>query len=111
VIICHYLSFVAVMPALAAGLFHVPEAKCLSEKDFLWPSGWHGTWKYGCMLTSVSPLHRPLVRKLAWVLALKLAVLVALWWGFVREQHVPVNDAVAASQLLGAPAPTSTQPE
>ena len=56
---------------------------------------------------------RTLVRKLATVLVIKLAVLVALWWGFVRDQRVPVDVDAAASQMLGAklaPAPTSTTP-
>ena len=52
---------------------------------------------------------RSLVRKLATVLVIKLAVLTALWWFFVRDQRVPVDVDAAASQMLGAnPAPAST---
>ncbi len=51
-----------------------------------------------------------LLRKLAIVLAIKLAVLTGLWWGFVRDQRVPVDTERAASQLLGArPAPSLSQ--
>lgn len=51
-----------------------------------------------------------LLRKLAVVLVIKLAVLTALWWGFVREQRVPVDTDSAAQQMLGSrPAPTSTE--
>lgn len=46
---------------------------------------------------------KTLVRKLAVVLALKLAVLTALWWGFVREQRVAVDASTAAAQLLAPP--------
>lgn len=50
---------------------------------------------------------RLLMRKLAVVLAIKLVVLTGLWWGFVREQRVPVDTDTAATQLLGhRPAPT-----
>lgn len=51
-----------------------------------------------------------LVRKLAVVLVIKLAVLTGLWWGFVREQRVPVDTDSAAQQLLGSrPALTTTE--
>lgn len=47
------------------------------------------------------PLMSSLARKLAVVLLIKLAVLTALWWGFVREQRVHVDgDSVAAQFLL-----------
>ena len=39
-------------------------------------------------------LKNPLVRKLA-------VVLVALWWGFVRDQRVTVNTNTVAAQLAG----------
>lgn len=52
---------------------------------------------------------RSLVRKLTTVLVIKLAVLTALWWFFVRDQRVPMDVDAAASQMLGAkPAPAST---
>lgn len=51
---------------------------------------------------------RSLIRKLAVVLVIKLAVLTGLWWGFVREQRVPVDAQAAAAQMLGTrPAPIS----
>lgn len=44
---------------------------------------------------------RTLVRKLAVVLVIKLAVLMALWWFFVRDQRVSVDGEGVATQLLG----------
>jgi hypothetical protein len=55
---------------------------------------------------------RNLVRKLTTVLVIKLVVLTALWWFFVRDQRVPVDVDAAASQMLGErPAPASTPQE
>jgi len=48
----------------------------------------------------VNPSDPTLARKLALVLLIKLAVLVALWWGFFREQRVTVDADSAAAQLL-----------
>jgi len=47
------------------------------------------------------------MRKLAIALAIKLLVLTGLWWGFVREQRVPVDTDAAAAQMLG-PGPMKT---
>ena len=53
---------------------------------------------------------RSLTRKLAIALAIKLLVLTGLWWGFVREQRVPVDTDIAAMQLLGSrPVPTASE--
>ena len=53
-----------------------------------------------------------LVRKLAFALVIKLAVLTALWWFFVRDQRVPVDvDAAASQMLVASPAPASTTQE
>lgn len=47
-------------------------------------------------------LHdRNLLRKLALALAIKLVVIVGLWWGFVRDQRAVVDTDVAARQMLG----------
>lgn len=58
-------------------------------------------------------LNRPLLRELATVLVLKLVLLTALWWGFVRDGEVVVDSQSAASQMLGPPAlapfPTSQE--
>ena len=52
----------------------------------------------------MKPLDKSLVRKLAVVLLIKLAVLAALWWFFVRDQRVAVNsEGVAAQFLQSAP--------
>jgi hypothetical protein len=45
---------------------------------------------------------KSLVRKLAVVLLIKTAVLMALWWFFVRDQHVAVSGDAVATQLLGS---------
>lgn len=53
---------------------------------------------------------RLLLRKLATVLVIKLLVLTALWWGFVRDQRVPVDTDTTAMQLLGSrPATTASE--
>lgn len=49
----------------------------------------------------------PLPRKLAIVLVIKLAVLTGLWWGFVRDERVPVDTDSAAARLLGTPTDTT----
>ena len=49
-----------------------------------------------------------LLKKLALVLVLKLAILLALWWVFVRQQSVAVDASGVAAQLL-QPAVDSTQ--
>ena len=41
-----------------------------------------------------------LLRKLALVLVLKLAILLALWWVFVRDQGVHVDGNGVAAQFL-----------
>ena len=52
--------------------------------------------------------EKTLAKKLATVLVLKLAVLLALWWGFVRDQRVTVDAQSVATQFLQrVPAPTS----
>ena len=43
---------------------------------------------------------KSLLRNLALVLALKLAILLALWWMFVRDQGVAVDASGVAAQLL-----------
>ncbi len=51
-----------------------------------------------------------MLRKLALVLVIKLAVLTGLWWCFVREQRVPVDTDSAATQMLDSrPAPKTHQ--
>jgi hypothetical protein len=51
-------------------------------------------------------MDKTLARKLALVLLLKFALLLALWWGFVREQRVTVDaDKVAAQLLQSVPTP------
>jgi hypothetical protein len=53
----------------------------------------------------------PLSRHLALLVLAKLAVLAGLWWAFVRDAAVPVDDQRAAAHLSGTPAapPTPAQ--
>ena len=51
---------------------------------------------------------KSLLNKLAVMLVFKLAILGALWWVFVREQRVTVDDSGVAAQLLH-PAIAATQ--
>jgi len=51
----------------------------------------------------MKPLNKTLAKKLAVVLVIKLAVLVALWWGFVREQRVTLDADSVAAQFLQRP--------
>jgi len=55
--------------------------------------------------------HRHLVRELALVLALKLLVITALWWGFVHERQVPVDGTAAAALMLGTADRSATKGE
>jgi len=48
----------------------------------------------------MKPLDKSLVRKLAVVLLIKLALLMALWWVFVRNQRVTVNSEGVVAQFL-----------
>ena len=50
----------------------------------------------------MKPQDKILVQRLAVVLVIKLAVLMALWWAFVREQSVAVDSQATAAQLLGS---------
>lgn len=63
------------------------------------------------MHSATPSINRHLVRELAFVLALKLVVLTALWWGFVHEQQVTVDGKAIASQLLGASNGSATTEE
>jgi hypothetical protein len=49
---------------------------------------------------AVSPMDKTLARKLVLVLLVKLALLLALWWGFVRGQRATVDADKVAAQLL-----------
>jgi len=48
----------------------------------------------------MKPVDQMLVRRLAWVLVIKLAVLFGLWWGFVRDQRVTVDASGMLTQAL-----------
>jgi hypothetical protein len=50
----------------------------------------------------------PLARHLAVVVALKLAVLTALWWAFVRDDRIAVDPDTAAAHLTTARGATSS---
>ncbi len=48
----------------------------------------------------MKPVETKLTGKLSLVLVLKIAVLLALWWGFVREQQVVLDADSVAAQVL-----------
>ena len=50
----------------------------------------------------MKPQDKTLLQKLAIALLIKLVLLTALWWGFVRDQRIAVDGDAAAAQLLGA---------
>ncbi len=54
--------------------------------------------------TAMNASDTHLLKKLALVLLLKLALLLGLWWLFVRDAQVPVDASRAAGHLLRAPA-------
>ena len=45
----------------------------------------------------------PLRRHLVHIVAIKLALLTAIWWCFVRDAHPPVGPDDAASHILSSP--------
>lgn len=51
----------------------------------------------------------PLLRHLVIAVTLKLAVLVGLWWAFVRDERVGV-DVERAAAHMGVPSGTSRSP-
>ena len=51
---------------------------------------------------------RTLLRKLIWTVLIKLVALSVLWWLFVRDAQVAVDEGAAARQLL-APTVSTTQ--
>ncbi len=49
------------------------------------------------------PTDRRLVREITLVIVLKLILITALWWAFVRDAKVPVDPGAIAAQVV-APA-------
>jgi hypothetical protein len=48
----------------------------------------------------MKPADQLLVKRLVWVLLIKLVLLFGLWWSFVRDQRVPVDASGMALQTL-----------
>jgi hypothetical protein len=48
----------------------------------------------------MKPADQLLVKRLAWVLVIKLMLLYGLWWGFVRDQQVTVDASGMTTQAL-----------
>ncbi len=48
----------------------------------------------------MSNQDRTLLRKLIWTVLIKLIALSALWWLFIRDAQVAVDESSAARQLL-----------
>jgi len=61
------------------------------------------------MFSIMKPNDKTLLKKLAIALVIKLVLLTALWWGFVRDQRVAVDGDAAAAQLLGSGASKTPQ--
>jgi len=51
----------------------------------------------------MNPQDRTLLRKLVWTVLIKLVVLSVLWWFFVRDVRVVVDEEAAAHRLLAPP--------
>ncbi|PRD65863.1 cytochrome oxidase putative small subunit CydP [Malikia granosa] len=51
----------------------------------------------------------PLVRKLAWAVAIKLLLLTAIWWFFLADQKVEVDAERASHHLLMRPITDSSK--
>ena len=49
--------------------------------------------------TLMNLADRKLVRDITFVIVIKLAVLFALWWAFIREQRVEVDPATMAQTM------------
>ncbi len=54
-------------------------------------------------MPSPSPTRSPLLRHLAWVLVVKLIVIVALYQVFFKDRAVDTNPASVAQHLLDRP--------
>lgn len=55
------------------------------------------------------PSRHPLVRKLGWVIVVKLLMLMLIWWSFMADQSVEVDAEQAASHLLLRSPPDSNK--
>lgn len=51
----------------------------------------------------MSPSDRRLVQHLVIAVVVKLLVLVALWWVFVRDERVTPDSGQVATHVMGAP--------
>ena len=50
-----------------------------------------------------------LARKLLWVVAIKLMVLFALWWVFIREQRINVDPSMMMAHTIQQPTQGETR--
>ena len=51
--------------------------------------------------------ERKLIRELAWVVALKLVLIVALWAAFIRDARVPVDAGAMAARAHAVSSPAT----
>ena len=58
----------------------------------------------------MTPLDRALLRRLGIALMLKLAILTAIWWAFVRHHAVDIQANGVAERFLGTPVVTAKGP-
>ena len=59
-----------------------------------------------CDAKTMKPLDKSLITKLAVAVAVKIVVLLVIWWAFFHEQHVTV-DAKRVSDQLFSPVSSS----
>ena len=60
-------------------------------------ASWHETCRY-CVMTQD---ERRLLRQIVIAMLIKLVMLLALWWAFVRDVRVNVDDDRVAARLGG----------
>ncbi len=54
--------------------------------------------------------ERRLLQHLALAIGVKLVLLAALWWAFVRDERLPVGPDAAAAHLGASSSPAGEQP-
>jgi uncharacterized membrane protein YozB (DUF420 family) len=57
----------------------------------------------------MSPSDRRLLQHLVIAVAIKLLVLFALWWAFVRDERVTPDSGQVATHVMGVPAQDEKQ--
>ena len=82
------------------------ERKPLFLNSFIHFFEWHEKWMFSAMTRD----ERRLVRHLVTAVVVKLLLLTALWWLFVRDARVPVDPEQAARRIGIATHPEGAKP-